>query len=46
MIQQGGAYVNEDRIGEIERRVGVGDLKEGGLLLKAGKKKVHRVLVE
>jgi tyrosyl-tRNA synthetase len=46
LIQQGGAYVNEDRVGEIERRVGLGDLRDGGILLKAGKKKVHRVQVK
>jgi tyrosyl-tRNA synthetase len=46
LIQQGGAYLNEDRVGDIDRRVGVDDLKEGGILLKAGKKKVHRVQVK
>jgi len=46
LIEQGGAYVNEDRISGIERRVGVDDLRDGGILLKAGKKKVHRVLVK
>lgn len=46
LIQQGGAYVHEDRIGDTERRVGVGDLRDGGILLKAGKKKVHRIQVK
>lgn len=45
LIQQGGAYVNEERIGEIDRRVTPADLREDGILLKAGKKKVHRLRV-
>jgi tyrosyl-tRNA synthetase len=46
LIQQGGAYVNEERVSDIERRVVTGDLRDGGILLKAGKKKVHRVQVK
>lgn len=46
LIQQGGAYVNEDRIGAIDYRIGTEHLKDGGILLKAGKKKVHRVKPE
>jgi tyrosyl-tRNA synthetase len=46
LIQQGGAYVNEGRISDTDCRVGVDDLKEGSILLKAGKKKVHRVQVK
>jgi tyrosyl-tRNA synthetase len=45
LIQQGGAYVNEDRIGAIDYRIGTAHLKDGGILLKAGKKKVHRIKV-
>ncbi len=45
LIQQGGAYVNEDRISEIDYRIGTAHLKDGGILLKAGKKKVHRIKV-
>lgn len=46
LIQQGGAYVNEDRIGDIDYRIGTRHLREGGILLKAGKKKVHRIKPE
>ncbi|MCE5335023.1 MAG: tyrosine--tRNA ligase [Desulfobacteraceae bacterium] len=46
LIQQGGAYVNEERVSDIDFRVGVDHLREGSLLLKAGKKKVHRVKAE
>lgn len=45
LIRQGGAYVNEDRISDEEYRIGTDHLKNGGILLKAGKKKVHRVKV-
>lgn len=46
LIQQGGAYVNEDRINDYDFRIGIDHLREGGILLKAGKKKVHRVQVK
>lgn len=45
LIQQGGAYVNDDRINEIDFRIDLLQLREGSILLKAGKKKVHRVKV-
>jgi tyrosyl-tRNA synthetase len=45
MIEQGGLYVNDERIDSVERLIGVKDLgPDGGLLLKAGKKKVHRIV--
>ncbi len=45
LIQQGGAYVNEDRVPDIDYRVSVEHLRDGAILLKAGKKKVHRIRV-
>jgi len=45
MIGQGGLYVNDARIDSVERLVTLADLgPDGGLLLKAGKKKVHRIV--
>ena len=45
MIEQGGLYVNDERIDSIERLLTLKDLApDGGLLLKAGKKKVHRIV--
>jgi tyrosyl-tRNA synthetase len=45
MIEQGGLYVNDERIDSIERLITLKDLgPDGSLLLKAGKKKVHRVV--
>ncbi len=39
LIRQGGAYVNEERIGDVDFRIGLDHLREGTVLLKAGKKK-------
>jgi len=45
MIEQGGLYVNDERIDSVERLITLADIgPDGGLLLKAGKKKVHRVV--
>lgn len=46
LIRQGGAYVNEERIGDEELPIGLAHLREGSFLLKAGKKKVHRIKIE
>jgi tyrosyl-tRNA synthetase len=45
LISQGGLYVNEERLDSPECLVTLKDIgPDGGLLLKAGKKKVHRVV--
>ena len=45
MIEQGGLYVNDERIDSVERLLTLADLGPGGgMLLKAGKKKIHRVV--
>jgi tyrosyl-tRNA synthetase len=44
LIQQGGAYVNEERVAEFDTRIGCDHVTAEGILLKAGKKKVHRIL--
>ena len=44
LIQQGGAYVNDERVSAFDTRIGTGFPGEAGMLLKAGKKKVHRIL--
>jgi tyrosyl-tRNA synthetase len=45
LVEQGGLYVNDERIDSIERLLTVKDLgADGGMLLKAGKKKVRRVV--
>jgi tyrosyl-tRNA synthetase len=45
LVEQGGLYVNDERIDTVERLLTVKDLgPDGGMLLKAGKKKIHRVV--
>jgi tyrosyl-tRNA synthetase len=45
LIGQGGLYVNDERIDSLERLLTLNDLgPDGGMLLKAGKKKVHRIV--
>jgi tyrosyl-tRNA synthetase len=45
MIEQGGLYVNDERIDSVERLITAEDIgPDGGLILKAGKKKVHRIV--
>lgn len=46
LIEHGGLYVNEERISSLERLISSQDLKNDGIILKAGKKKVHRIVVE
>ena len=46
LLQQGGMYVNDQRIDSLEHTVGPADLTPEGILLRAGKKKYHRVVVE
>ena len=46
LVQQGGAYVNDLAVPDIQARVGTAEIRDGAVLLRAGKKKVHRVVVE
>jgi tyrosyl-tRNA synthetase len=46
LIRQGGLYVNEERIDSLDRLLTVRDLGPDGLMLKAGKKKIHRIVVD
>lgn len=43
LIEQGGAYVNESRVSRFDQLIGASEFTSGSLLLKAGKKKIHRV---
>ncbi|MEN6310369.1 MAG: tyrosine--tRNA ligase [Acidobacteriota bacterium] len=46
LIEQGGLSVNDQRIDALDRLLTVKDLgPDGGMILKAGKKKIHRVVV-
>jgi tyrosyl-tRNA synthetase len=45
LIQQGGASLNGVRVGDVEGMVSSADVQDGALLLRAGKKRYHRVMV-
>ncbi|MFN8455788.1 MAG: tyrosine--tRNA ligase [Anaerolineae bacterium] len=46
LVQQGGIYVNDARIDQAEAMITAKDVTPGGILLRAGKKKYHRLVVE
>ena len=46
LIQQGGASLNGTRLAHLEAVVTSADLHDGALLLRAGKKHYHRVVVQ
>ena len=46
LVQQGGAYVNDERISDVDYVVGEGDLTPDGVLLRAGKKRYHRLVIK
>jgi tyrosyl-tRNA synthetase len=45
LVQQGGAYVNDGAVQDIQTRVGMPEIRDGAILLRAGKKKVHRIVI-
>jgi len=45
LIAQGGGYLNGERIESFDQLVSLKDLKDGAIILRAGKKKYHRVVV-
>ena len=46
MLQQGGIYVNDQRVEQIEALLTADDVTGDGILLRLGKKKYHRLLIE
>jgi tyrosyl-tRNA synthetase len=46
LIQQGGASLNGTRLAHLEAVVTSADLHDGAVLLRAGKKHYHRVVVQ
>jgi len=46
LIKQGGLYVNDERIDSLERLLTIKDVGADGMLLRAGKKKIFRVVSE
>ncbi|MDX1524038.1 MAG: tyrosine--tRNA ligase [Anaerolineae bacterium] len=45
MVQQGGIYVNDERVTEVEATLSADDVTADGILLRAGKKKYHRLTI-
>ena len=46
LIQQGGAYINGQRVMSFEQMVNDNDIKEMELVLRAGKKRFHKILIK
>jgi tyrosyl-tRNA synthetase len=45
LIQQGGAYVNDGSVGSVDDLITADHVVEGGILLRAGKKRYHQIIV-
>ncbi len=46
LVQQGGAYINGERVSAFDRVVTEADLEGEEILLRAGKKKYHKIVLE
>jgi tyrosyl-tRNA synthetase len=46
LIQQGGLYVNDQKVDSLDDLINEDSLTPDGILLRAGKKKYHRLIVE
>jgi len=46
LLSQGGGYINDRRIEAFDQLIRLEDFKDGELLLRAGKKKYHRVVAK
>ncbi len=46
LVQQGGIYINDQRIDAIDHTVGPQDLKENSFMIRKGKKVYHKVVVK
>ncbi len=45
LIDQGGAYINNDRVEAYDQIITLDHVNDGVILLRAGKKKYHRIEV-
>jgi len=46
LIEQGGAYINDIRIDSFDKKVSFSDIVSGEIILRAGKKRYHRICVK
>ena len=45
LIQQGGCYINDKRVETIELRIDLSFSDGNGIILRAGKKRYHRIVI-
>jgi tyrosyl-tRNA synthetase len=46
LIQQGGAYINENRLESFDYLISEADFCDGGIVLRAGKKRYHKIKMD
>ncbi len=46
LVKQGGAYINGERLSDYDRMVSEDELDDSEILLRAGKKKYHKIILE
>jgi len=46
LLNQGGGYVNGNRVDAFDETVSLNSVEDGGLLLRAGKKRYHKIILE
>ena len=46
LIEQGGAYLNGDRVGVFDQMITLKDFEKGEILLRSGKKKFHKIVLD
>ena len=46
LIKQGGAYIDGERVGAFDQLLGAADLTGNEILLRAGKKKYHKIILK
>nr|WP_319493496.1 tyrosine--tRNA ligase [uncultured Desulfobacter sp.] len=46
LVQQGGAYINDERLGTFEQVVVPDDVNDCEIMLRAGKKKYHKIILK
>ncbi len=46
LIEGGGAYVNDEKVIDVNRQINRGDFKQGELIIRAGKKNLRRVVID
>ncbi|MDD9305132.1 MAG: tyrosine--tRNA ligase [Desulfobacter sp.] len=46
LVKQGGAYINGERLSAFDQIIGTKDLDGGEILLRAGKKKYHKIILK